>query len=420
MGERPLRSGRGEMNNESTLQLIYQYCQEQGYTQALETLQSESGVQVDSGTWESSRRLRQILNEHWDLMAVMAGPDPSSLDEMTVDQGLKIQEHHAIAGSAGVVVPQAHNSAGLITGRVGSYGDLTLLATSSSSREVKIWDASALAQGGREPPACVGTIMCTATCLSLDFHPHQPGTLLMGLMDGTVRVMKNVHQDSREDVWQGPVHAKYVVRAKWGPEDYFATGSYDRTVHLHRMSAEGEYSHVQKWSFGGNVESIEFTPDQIALIVSARGDNYLSYIQLRDLTISRIDMNATGDDHVSFTAMHVECSPGGDHLLVQTDKDRIIVMRTHTPIQSKNLYGTVNNEFSQPRATWHPSGKYIFGTSQNNMILAWDVITEQVVERMYGHTAYPRDLCHHPTQELLFSCSYDKSWRAWVPGGDEQ
>ena len=107
----------------------------------------------------------------------------------------------------------------------------------------------------------------------------------MGLMDGTVRVMKNVHQDSREDVWQGPVHAKYVVRAKCGPEDYFATGSYDRTVHLHRMSAEGEYSHVQKWSFGGNVESIEFTPDQIALIVSARGDNYLSYIQLRDFTV---------------------------------------------------------------------------------------------------------------------------------------
>ena len=162
------------MNNESTLQLIYQYCQEQGYNQALATLQKESGVEVDSGTWESSRRLRQILNEHWDLMAAMAGPDPSSLDEMTVDQGLKVQEHHAIAGSAGVVVPQAHNSAGLITVRVGSYGDLTLLATSSSSREVKIWDASALAQGGREPPACVGTIMCTATCLSLDFHPHQP------------------------------------------------------------------------------------------------------------------------------------------------------------------------------------------------------------------------------------------------------
>lgn len=44
-------------------------------------------------------------------------------------------------------------------------------------------------------------------------------------------------------------------------------------------------------------------------------------------------MNATGDDHVSFTAMHIECNPSGSHLLVQTDKDRIIVMRTHTPIQ---------------------------------------------------------------------------------------
>ena len=68
---------------------------------------------------------------------------------------------------------------------------------------------------------------------------------------------------------------------------------------------------------------------------------------------------------------------------------------------------------SQPRATWHPSGKYIYGTSQNNIIFTWDVLTEEVKYRLYGHTGYPRDLSYHPTKEVLFTCSYDKTLRIW-------
>ena len=39
-------------------------------------------------------------------------------------------------------------------------------------------------------------------------------------------------------------------------------------------------------------------------------------------------MNANGDDHVSFSAMDVRCSPDGKLVAVSTDKDRIIILET--------------------------------------------------------------------------------------------
>ena len=72
-------------------------------------------------------------------------------------------------------------------------------------------------------------------------------------------------------------------------------------------------------------------------------------------------MNATLDEHVSFTALDVNFSPDGDYLLVSTDKSRMIMYRIEsgsTPV--RNFYGATNDGFSQPRNLWHPSGKYVY------------------------------------------------------------
>ncbi len=39
-----------------------------------------------------------------------------------------------------------------------------------------------------------------------------------------------------------------------------------------------------------------------------------------------MNLNATGDDHVSFTAAHLALSPCGSYLLISTDGARIIMM----------------------------------------------------------------------------------------------
>ena len=76
------------MNNETTLQLIYQYMNAQGYSNAIKALEADSNVQYDRGSFDKPHRLRSILNEHHDLTQCLLGPDPSSLDEMSFEQEL--------------------------------------------------------------------------------------------------------------------------------------------------------------------------------------------------------------------------------------------------------------------------------------------------------------------------------------------
>ena len=44
-------------------------------------------------------------------------------------------------------------------------------------------------------------------------------------------------------------------------------------------------------------------------------------------------MNSNGDDHVSFTALDLSVSPSGNHILIATDKDRLILYRTESEVQ---------------------------------------------------------------------------------------
>lgn len=46
-----------------------------------------------------------------------------------------------------------------------------------------------------------------------------------------------------------------------------------------------------------------------------------------------------------------------------TDKDRLILYNWENGKQITSFYGSINDEFSQPRHCWDPSGLYIYGVS---------------------------------------------------------
>jgi hypothetical protein len=65
-----------------------------------------------------------------------------------------------------------------------------------------------------------------------------------------------------------------------------------------------------------------------------RDDNYLHYIDCETWVETKVNMNANGDDHVSFTVLDLARSPGDERfLLAATDKSRHIVFRTGTSAQ---------------------------------------------------------------------------------------
>ena len=71
-------------------------------------------------------------------------------------------------------------------------------------------------------------------------------------------------------------------------------------------------------------------------------------------------------------------------------------------LQIANFYGANNDEYSQPRHCWDPSGNYIYSvsdhlakvyyvliamqTSQDKSICVWEIRTQDIVCRLQGHT----------------------------------
>jgi hypothetical protein len=71
-------------------------------------------------------------------------------------------------------------------------------------------------------------------------------------------------------------------------------------------------------------------------------------------------MNATLDDHVSFSAMSVAVGINNEYVLVATDRNRIIMYKEGISTPVRNFWGSVNDLYSQPVACFHPSGKYVY------------------------------------------------------------
>ncbi|KAJ3063228.1 hypothetical protein HK102_008536, partial [Quaeritorhiza haematococci] len=261
--------------------------------------------------------------------------------------------------------------------------------TSSSDKSIRISDATTGSLitilpnfGAAFSGSIGGRAAAVAAILAIDIHPTLPHILLVSGMDGAHHI---VDLRTLEPAQSFRDHKKYVVRAQFSPFDdgeWFATGSHDRTVHIYRrttttttedaMNTEDDdtslpdtprYEKVHTLTFRGPVESMCFLPPldpntsdpTSTLVVGTRDDNYLHYI---DLTTSgpapfphtRINMNTNNDDWVSFTPMHLSPSPSGHHLACFTDSQsgRIIIFRSRSQEQVRNLYGPVIDAYSQP------------------------------------------------------------------------
>lgn len=108
------------------------------------------------------------------------------------------------------------------------------------------------------------------------------------------------------------------------------------------------------------METVLFNKDGTQLIIAVREDNYLHYINTETLQEHFVNMNATGDDHVSFTALDMSLSPDGKFVLVSTDRNRLIMFATGTPFQARNFYGVPNDQWSTPRTAWNLTQSFIY------------------------------------------------------------
>ena len=110
------------------------------------------------------------------------------------------------------------------------------------------------------------------------------------------------------------------------------------------------------------------------------------------------------------------------YLLAATDQSRHVVYPVGGNAHARLLVGHSADEYSTPRAEWHPSGAFVVGSSQrDNAVRQWDVASERVVCELEGHGKMVRDLhvgAGAGAAPLLATVSYDRTVRVWraAPG----
>ncbi len=152
-------------------------------------------------------------------------------------------------------------------------------------------------------------------------------------------------------------------------------------------------------------------PDGSTLAVAVRDTNYLRLYDTSALReLPPVNLNSSGDDHVSFYARHLALSPCGKYLLICTDGTRMLVLRTSDWSQSRVLYGLPVDQFHQPCAAWHRDSSYVMVAGAAGQLLVFHVGSSKLVASVKVHEKGVRDVAYSGgDSNLLATCSFDKT-----------
>ncbi|KAN0043111.1 hypothetical protein ACTA71_010746 [Dictyostelium dimigraforme] len=386
--------------------LVFQWLEERGFTESIRALESETQITHNKETVKLGSQLEFIYNEHKELQESMKTLE--SVEDEDTEIGIvgdgKIHKH------LDDILDNVHSS-NILCLRFSPIKDSNIIVTGSTDKTLKITNYVT-----KEVLNSYNGF-ASAPFISLDFNPVNPELLLASSVDGSHCIIKIDKDGKGELIQKFNRHKKYVVRVRWSPDGKkFASCSYDKSVSLFQEdpSNQGQYEFVKSWEFVTTVESLIFTPDSKYVIAAVKESNYLHYLDTEgDYLIERYNMNVNGDDHVSFSAMEFSITPDKKYLLVSTDLNRLILFKLNSNKQIRNFYGAFNDAYTTTRNVICPSGKYVFSTSQDNLIYVWEVANQKVIAKLDSHRSSVRELTFSPDNLLLASCGFDKRVTLW-------
>lgn len=94
-----------------------------------------------------------------------------------------------------------------------------------------------------------------------------------------------------------------------------------------------------------------------ALVIGLRDSPHLLCIDCETFSERDIPLNENEwDTHVSFAPLLLSLSPGGDHLLVATDRNMHIILSLKTLKRVRTLVGHASGPYGKPSACWDGTG----------------------------------------------------------------
>ncbi|BDA40712.1 hypothetical protein COCOBI_01-3650 [Coccomyxa sp. Obi] len=173
---------------------------------------------------------------------------------------------------------------------------------------------------------------------------------------------------------------------------------------------QAEIQQVHREQYTTAVTDAVLLPDKATVAVSLRNTNFLRLFSLEThREVDKVNMNAQGDNHISFTASHLALSPCGKYLLVSTDGARIIMFKIAGWHQIRNFFGLQIESFHQPVTAWHPSGYYFFAAAAHGQVYVFHVGSSKVIATFKPHEKNVRCLDYDEQQKCLMTGSFDRN-----------
>ena len=406
--------------NDRCLTAILQFLKDQGLQDTFACLQRESKVEwSDALEGEGDALLNALMayDERRRAFKQKATNDTDARVDAAIN-ALKLSHDLPTTHCTSTLTP---HSANITTVRWQPLPTSTLLASGGVDKVVKVTDA---ATGDT-----VNAIPVPGPILSLAFSRVQPDLLLVGCMNGDVLLLDLTAHPPLQ--LRAHDHSKYVVAVQFAPDGHsFASASHDGTVALYTRNPSASTSATSppssptsapippfalhhRLEYRNPVESLAWL-DSSVLCVAPREDNYLHLVHCPTrVEQSKVNMNLTGDDHVSFSAMHLALSPDGTLLAVATDQHRLLLLAAGTGIQVRNFWGLQNDGYSTPRVAWSQSGKFVYVSQQDASVCVYDASEGRSVAVLKGHDTNVRDVDCHPFNDLVATGSFDRTVKVW-------
>jgi len=433
---------RGQSAQSNALQAVLQFLLESGYQSTAELLQKEAGVEYDvDALIDMPARVVTALSSYDDQRTGAFKKREIDPELLTVTRWMgSLRESKETYASSPSLSLQTH-AANVICCKFQPRADSTLFAAGAADKFVAICDTN-------QQGAVLRRVQASGPVLCLHFNPARPELVLATCMNGghsIVHVEREVNAAAAAEaspagalVHSAIEHKKFVVAGKWSPDGrHYVTGSHDGSVNVYgagdadfTWKQVGRHEFLARDNSAAVVEALEWL-DERSFVVSLREDNYLRVLTLQDNGAAdalpetmRINVNETGDDHVSFTILDLRLSPNGLGILCATDRHRVILLArpvalpdvasppTVVGVHVRNFYTMiVNDGYSTPRLAWSPCGRFAYVTSQDRALIVLEIPSGRSVHRITGHEINVRDVATHPTTGQVLSCGFDKTCR---------
>jgi len=444
---------------------VLQFLQAKGFIEAYVALESACGVKYTDGALPTAA----VLEASLDMFGKYGGgrgaggPKGSAEDVAAEEQMLKLERGACCTGpldesSAAVVEGLSANVTSVAWVARRSDEFLALAATADKRLRLFGPDGSTLAE-------CSDF---SSPLLGLDVRAGGGGgtedvEVMATAMGGEVSLLR-LSEAADGGSWSFRLaqrfrdHTKHITAGRFSPgvahdgqEDAvasagnrFLTISRDHSARLYvRGSPQEEFTAAGVVRLPAEVTACCWLGSE-SFVLAARDDHNLLYWDVKGGSDGgpkercKTNLNALGDNVVSFAVLALAASPNGKMVAACTDKSRIIVLQAFSPRQLRNLYGAIVEEYDTPSITFSLDGTFVYATSSLpvrapkvgdeeedvderlarakamcGQVSIFELRTGEQVLQLPCHERAVRCMALHPHTEALVTGSFDRSVRYW-------